>query len=357
MQATHTLSERMHQAVMGTGPVHRKRGRSPSLSSSSSSSKSRATKRPRYSSPSLRAREEGEGEGTDNEDTLAIRTIAHEDDEPQVYTSLDVAGETIMEEYMDHQQFGRQRHRDCFICNFQERYEHESIRGRSGQLFKRHDFYAYLLLQEYYQRHPTLDLMRKAEEMCRLYRIHIYEPWTEAQQTRGNNKNNYYLNLPEPKERTFLEHLNFYTYDPVAGHMECVRNQQLFVLATKAKAIVSGGLDPVMLRLAQDANMKLSTLWQIQDKMGGGVRHNGFALDPQKVMQFGSAYVLEQMQARNHGNALGGATATNNQEALQEMNAQRPVMGEVESVEMSSSSDSSDSEEDTNLDQLLHHLD
>jgi hypothetical protein len=70
-----------------------------------------------------------------------------------------------------------------------------------------------------------------------------------------------------------------------------------------------------------------------------------FALDPRKMMEFAGTGPLEDMEERNN-TLLGGATATDHEQAMSRVTTQRPTFGNVQEVDEDEEEDILEDEDD-----------
>ncbi len=309
-------------------PSHSREEASSSVSEEGEGEERRARREPApLPQPVLRAADEG----TDDEFTP-----------PKTYSSLHTAATDAIDEYLDDQLYGRHTHDDCFICDFQERYEKE-VRASGGQTsVLLEGSYAYNLMREYHKEHPFTGRGKKAKALTKIYKLHVWNPAVKANNGRPPR------HLPQPDERKFVEHLTLFSLDPTSINMECIHAIRQLIWTFGSKLVVDGAPDAVNGRLVLNATGELSKLIDKQVKLAGENFNSPFALDPERVLAFASTRPLDAIRSQATSDALGGATATNNQTAVSMVTAQRPSFGEISSVsvveeEEEEESDSEDS--------------
>ncbi len=315
------------------GPPPSRKRRSPSHSREEASSsvseegEERVNKRARREpAPVLRAADEG----TDDEFTP-----------PKTYSSLHSLASDAIEEYMDNEMYGRHAHENCFICDFQERYEKEVRRSGGQTPVLLEGSYGYNLMREYHKENPFKSRGQKARQLTRIYELHVWNPAVKA---NGGVAPRY---LPAPNVRKMVEHLTLYSLDPTAATMEAIHVTRMIMWAFSSKMVVDGAPDPVNGRLVLNATAEYNKLVEKQQKLAGENFSSPFALDPERALAFASTRPLDAIRSQATSDALGGATATNNQTAVSMVTAQRPSFGEISSVsvvgEEEEESDSEDS--------------
>jgi len=294
--------------------------------------------------PQRQQQQRAEDDSTDDDNSY----ISIHEEEAQMYMSLGAAAERSINKYMDRELSKSNKHNDCFICNFQVRYEKEvQRRGGRGRV-KREDLYAYALLIDSYYKSAFLPVRLRARKLCTLYRNHIYRPAVEKLGGRAPDPKI----LPKPSARVFLEHMTLFTNDPVAKRLMILRKMEELMHAASDRALVDGTFEPVAVRYFFSASKELWAMWKDFERMAGGAVIGPMALDIRKVQEFAGPGPLEEMEERNN-NLLGGASATDHDLVVSRVTAQRPVMGDVElrveSVDSSDDMDISDSSDDNEL--------
>lgn len=313
-------------------PPSRKRARSSHDSSSSSGDEQRPTNRARRRSASPARAPQQNNNNDDGGDNTADEFVP-----PNAFTSLHSAAESAIEQYMNDQLYGLHTHENCFTCEFQKAYENQ-VRRTGGQVPVLLDgSYCYAMMREYHKENPFEQPGPKARALTRIYEIHGYEP---AKRANGGVPPPHF---PVPSVRKMLEHLMLYTLDPASINMEALQATRQLVFAFGHKVVVDGMPDSANGRVLLNAIEQMSKLMDKQIKLAGENFNSPFALDPERILAFASTRPLEAIRSQATTDALGGATATNNQASVAMVTAQRPTFGTLPSIVVEEEEDSSGS--------------
>ncbi len=239
-----------------------------------------------------------------------------------VFTSLEAAANTAIDQQIDDMIKNRGRRHNCFFCAMVVRYENEVRRcgGSEQESILIEGAFGYKLAIDYHNNNPQLTVLQKAEGLHEIYERHVYNPSVEASGGRAPP------DLPVPSLRDMIEHLLRYNFDPVSMNMTALLNTQNLIAAYKHKMLIDGLVSDQAGRGMVSATELFSRLLDKQIKFMGGKVVTPFALDPQKLMALTGTRPLDAFRSQA-ANILGGATATNSNDALASIAARRPNFG------------------------------
>lgn len=266
------------------------------------------------------ARSDAAGAPTDDEQTTA------DESRTKVCESLDKFARGAIDKYIGGLVDGGARHHTCFFCDTVVRYENDVRRmggDEAGVLVE--GAIGYKLAIDYHNNHPNMPLRQKAAGLTEIYRRHVYDPATRANRGRAPR------DLPPPNLADMIEHLLLYNFDPVAINMEAFQQLRHLTYTLADSVVVDGRADLAVSRMLVTTIAAMLRVSDKQVKMLGGKVSTPFALDAQKLMTVAGTRPLELFRAQA-ANVLGGATATNSNDALGMVTARRPNMGALDSV-------------------------
>lgn len=141
-----------------------------------------------------------------------------------------------MESYINEQLYGTYNHQDCFICDFEERYDKE-VKRTAGQVsIFLEAGYAYGMMQQYHRANPLMPPGKKARALTTIYKRH---GWLPAVEKNGGVPPPRDV-LPPPNVRTMFEHLELYCMDPNLELMRSIQSNQQLRLSLAHKLGIDG---------------------------------------------------------------------------------------------------------------------